>query len=431
MWDGIYRGVFRANMALEKIPAIQFKAANEPFKQRYLAEAKFMRGLYYFYAEILFHTPPLILKVLKDPSETVSNATPEQVWAQIASDLKSAAEVLPVKYEDANVGRATKGAAYALLGKAYLYQQKWDSAKIYLGKVIDSKAYELIQPQAQTKQDYIAAYQCNFTAKDLKVGTKVYKAENNKESVFEIQNSDNSEMGYPNGEWSPGNGSDGSLLSAYFCGVTGYKNVCPTAEAAQIYEAGPVSLSLAKDPRFYAGIYTTADTLSKDPASKYYNKPWTTGYAPSTGQGVGLKKYYWPVHESVVAAPYFDPNNWRLIRYSDVLLMYAEACLQLNNDADGTGLTQFNEVRKRAGMPVIAALTSAAIIHERDVELFGECLRFHDLVRWSLLPSPWVTPQNLPYLKGYFVKGHNEYLPIPQSEIDAMQGNLVQNNYWK
>ncbi len=431
LWDCIYRGVFRANMALEKIPPIEFKAANEPLKQRYLAEAKFMRGLYFFYAKILFDTPPVILKVLKNPSETVTNATSEQIWKQIASDLKSAVEVLPDKYDDANVGRATKGAANALLGKAYLYQQKWDSAKIYLKKVIDSNTYELIKAQAETKEDYIAAYQCNFTPKELKVGARVYKAENNKESVFEIQNSDNTEMGYPNGEWSPGNGSDGSLLSAWFCGVTGYKNVCPTAEAAAIFEVGPVALSLAKDPRFYANIFTTADTLSKNPASKYYNKPWITAYAPATGQGVGLKKYYWPVHESVTAAPYFDPNNWRLIRYADVLLMYAEASLQLNNDADGSGLVQMNEVRKRAGMPILTALTPDAIIRERDVELFGECLRYHDLVRWSLLPTPWVVPENLKYLSGYYKKGRNEYLPIPQSEIDAMQGDLVQNNYWK
>ncbi|OIP83577.1 MAG: hypothetical protein AUK44_04815 [Porphyromonadaceae bacterium CG2_30_38_12] len=431
LWDGIYRGVFRANMALEKIPPIQFKAANEPLKQRYLAEAKFLRGLYFFYAKILFDTPPVILKVLKDPSETVSNATSEQVWNQITTDLKSAAEVLPPSYDDANVGRATQGAANAMLGKAYLYQQKWDSAKIFLKKVIDSNVYELIKAKAETKEDYIAAYQCNFTPKDLKVGTRTYKAENNKESVFEIQNSDNTEMGYPNGEWSPGNGSDGSLLSAYFCGVTGYKNVCPTAEAAAIYEDGPATLSLTKDPRFYTGIFTTADTLSKNPNSKFYNKPWITGYAPATNQGVGLKKYYYPVHESVPAAPFFDPNNWRLIRYSDVLLMYAEACLQLNNDADGKGLAQLNEVRKRAGIPTIGTLSKEAIIHERDVELFGECLRYHDLVRWSMLPTPWVNPENMKYLQGYYKKGHNEYLPIPQSEIDAMQGNLKQNDYWK
>lgn len=433
LWDAAYRGVFRTNMALEKIPAIEFKSENgEATKNRYLAEAHFMRALYYFYLEIMFNRPPLILKVLTDPNETVGNATPEEIWAQIEEDLKFAISMLPDKYDDSNVGRATKGAANALLGKAYLYQQKWDMAKQYLGAVITSGNYGLVQAKAQNKEDYIAAFQCNFTPTDLKVGANTYRAENNIESVFEVQNSDNTETGYPNGEWSPGNGSDGSLLSAYFSCIIGYKNVTPTAEAAGAFEAAPSGFpgQLAKDPRFYASVYTTNDTLSKDPTSKFYNIKWNPAYNPPTGQGYGLKKYYWPVHESVPAAPFFDPNNWRLIRYSDVLLMYAEAIYHLGEDP----YPYINQVRARVGMPEVDAGTTTmpeALIHERDVEFFAECLRYHDLVRWSLLKDgPWVNPETLPYLQGYYQKGKNEYLPIPQSEIDAMRGNLTQNAGW-
>lgn len=433
IWDYAFRGVFRTNMALEKIPPITFTSTNgDALKDRYLAEAHFLRALYYFYLEIMFNRPPLILKVLTDPGETFGNATPEQIWAQIEEDLKFAIDKLPVQYDDANVGRATKGAANALLGKSYLYQQKWDLAKKYLGDVIASGNYGLVQAKSITKADYIAAYQSNFTPRDLKIGGNLYRAENSIESVFEIQNSDNTETGFQNGEWTPGYGSDGSLLSAFFSCVIGYKNVTPTLESVAIFEATPSGFpgQLPKDPRFYANVFTPDDTLSKDPASKFYNKKWNNAFNPPTGQGYGLKKYYWPVHESVSAAPYFDPNNWRLIRYSDVLLMYAEAIYHLGEDP----YPYINQVRARVGMPAVDEASSpmpAALIHERDVEFFGECLRYHDLVRWSLLKDgAWVNPETLPYLQGYYKKGKNEYLPIPQSEIDAMQGKLTQNQGW-
>jgi len=106
--------------------------------------------------------------------------------------------------------------------------------------------------------------------------------------------------------------------------------------------------------------------------------------------------------------------------------MYAEAEYHLNGSTPAA-IDAINQVRVRAGMPGVTDVTPEVIIHERDVELGLECLRFHDLVRWSLLPDPWVDPVGM--VSGY-VAGKNEYLPIPIKEITHSEGLLEQNPGW-
>jgi len=143
-------------------------------------------------------------------------------------------------------------------------------------------------------------------------------------------------------------------------------------------------------------------------------------------QGYQVRKYLYPLHSENENSPYVDPNNWRVIRYADVLLMYAEAEYHAHGSTP-VAIATINQVRARAGMPAVSEVTPEIIIHERDVELGLECVRFHDLVRWSLLPSPWVKPADL--VSGYVV-GKNEYLPIPLAEITKMEGLLKQNPGW-
>src|SRR5688500_2788014 len=123
-WETLFVGVFRANQALQYIPQM---GINDALKTRLVGEAKFLRGLFYFYLTLYYGRPPLMLTP-SQPTDVPANATTEQAWAQVAKDLSEAATALPVSYPAAELGRATRGAAYALLGKAYLQQKKYQEA---------------------------------------------------------------------------------------------------------------------------------------------------------------------------------------------------------------------------------------------------------------------------------------------------------------
>jgi len=186
----LFRGVYRVNTALEKIPGIE---KDNILKQRLLAEARFLRAFYYFHLRIYFNKPPLVLKIISSYSESkLPNATAAEIWAQIETDLMEAIVVLPETYDSDNTGRATRGAAMALLGKTYLYQQKWAQTEDYLGRVIDLGLYQLSMPAGTDSIDYVNAYLCNFTPKAMAESdwSTTYTAENNSESVFEIQNNE-------------------------------------------------------------------------------------------------------------------------------------------------------------------------------------------------------------------------------------------------
>jgi hypothetical protein len=152
-------------------------------------------------------------------------------------------------------------------------------------------------------------------------------------------------------------------------------------------------------------------------------------------RGFGLKKYYYPVYNEK-DAPRNDPTNRKMIRYSDVLLMYAEVT-HLLNEGVTEGLAALNQIRARVDMPSVPALTKQAIVHERDVELALEGWRWPDLVRWSF-DSEWgidmnqiLSRQTGPAGDGsFYIKGKHEYLPIPVDEINKHEGQLKQNPGW-
>jgi len=142
---------------------------------------------------------------------------------------------------------------------------------------------------------------------------------------------------------------------------------------------------------------------------------------------LGLKKYNFPQFVGK-SSPNSAPFNVRVIRYADVLLMYAEACYQVDHDADGSGLAALNRVRDRAGMPAVVALSPSAIVHERAVELSTEGHRYNDIVRWMWDPNFGMDLAKL--FNNTFNKDKNYCFPIPQSEIDFNRGALKQNPGW-
>ena len=285
---------------------------------------------------------------------------------------------------------------------------------------------------------------------DIPVGTNTYKSENNAESVWEIQYND--EVG--TNTYLPGWLTGGNRLFEFFSPLTNsYQNqvIDPSLwnefESVSGHPGG-----YTKDPRAYATCYTDGDLMDWRSESGYNKGFLGNGinakgpaydkiYAGTAfnGTAIGLKKYYYPQFVTIssshpTASPQAAPVNVRIIRYSDVLLMYAEASLQYNNDADGSGLAALNLVRARVDMPVISTLTPASILHERNVELATESLRYFDLLRWSYDLSFGIDLSKLfnnnPNFFVNFDKNKNYYFHIPQSEINANRGALKQNPGW-
>jgi hypothetical protein len=406
-WRNMYQGIYRANQVIAFVPGIQMDAT---LQKRIVAEAKFLRGLFYFNLTLYFGRPPLILEP-SQPTLQPANATTEQAWAQVAKDFTEAAADLPTNYGSADLGRATKGAAYAMLGKAYLQQKKYQQAA-------DAFAWLVTGPGA-TIYNLTANYRDNF----------IISRENNIESVFEIQyglrddeNSDNDadEGARPN---------PGASIAKFYApgGGPGFQDGAARRWVVDEFHKEKTALG-GRDPRLDATfLYDSTDV--RGPA---FTMIYGRTHADRYGNGGDSKKVWyrkllndhWRDFES-----FNSPNNYRMVRYADVLLMYAEALNGLNQTA--AAYPYVDRVRVRAGMRTLTlampGLSQAAFLtqlkHERIVELSGEAWRFADLARWGDL-SPALASRDPEFTN--FKVGKHELYPIPQSDID-LNPNLTQN----
>lgn len=411
-WEGnvnsyrdTYKAIFRCNQVLTYVPAIEF--TNSKRKAEILAEAKFLRGLYYYYAAILWENFPIVTE-LQHPVDLPKKSSLAQVWAQVEKDFREASADLPEQWTGTELGRATKGAAQAMLGKAFMQQKKWTEAKTAFDYLVigAGKGY----------YDLMENYQDNFRAEN----------ENNKESVFEIQFSDANKTAEGDG---PG-ANMGSNRSQFFAprsigwsdGQARYWIVDEFKKEKTIDDK--------IDPRLRYTLFYPA--LETDFGDKIYGKSWQWG-----ANEAWFKKYsrdYMRSNED-----YFNQINNRLIRYADVLLMYAEALNELGQTSDA--YQYVNRVRARSKM---ASLTVAypgigtdknlfreRLKTERELELCGESVRWADLKRWGDLDTQAgvdKVAQRDPDFKN-FVVGKSLRLPIPQVEI-SNNPNLEQNpNY--
>ncbi|WP_343765519.1 RagB/SusD family nutrient uptake outer membrane protein [Gangjinia marincola] len=380
IWGWMFSGINRANFILEFQDKIDFAGKNEV-----LAQARFLRAYYYFELVKFFGDVPLVVdeRVLFGDQFEVDRNPSAEVYAQIEEDLQFAADNLPVTQIQA--GRITKGAALALLGKVFLYQDKFSEAIVPLENVINSGAYSLID-------DYSTMFENDN--------------ENNAESVFEIQYTDKEGAGFDCLQCSEGN------IAVGFNGIRNYQgpefdsgfsfNV-PTQDAFDAFEAGDVRRNEA-----ILDIEQWADSTGAT---------FSTGYEHT---GYFNRKYIARKGDLGTGdANLTNPNNYRSIRYADVLLMAAEALNRSGQD-DPKALVYVNQVRTRAGLDEIsstgASLTDA-IYQERRVELVGEGHRFFDLVRTGRASTE---------IPG-FQAGKHELFPIPQIEIE-LAGNRWEQN---
>jgi starch-binding outer membrane protein, SusD/RagB family len=387
IWDWMFAGVQRANYFMEFQNKIEFDG-----KEQMIGEVRFLRAYYYF--ELVKWFGPVPLKIderFKLGDETSIPRSPKaDVYAQIEADLQYAASVLPVT--QTQIGRVTKGAAQSLLGKAYLYQEKFTEAATVLEEVIQSGTYSLAT-------NYNDMWEM--------------EGENGPESVFEVQYTDVEGAGFDCLQCSEGN------VAVGFSGVRGYEgplftpgfsfNV-PVQKAVDAFEPGDLRKGVT-----ILDIVAWADSTG----ATYTTGNEHTGY---------FNRKYLPRKRSENAQNdpnLTNPNNYRAIRYADVLLMAAEAFNRGGID-DGKAQTYLNEVRARAfgnndhNVSVTGAALTDAIWHERHVELMGEGHRFFDLVRIGKAAQE---------IDG-FVAGKHELFPVPIEEINFSNGNWQQNpNY--
>jgi len=377
-----YTGITRVNYIMENKDNIDF-----PEKQHILAEARFLRAYYYFELVKFFGDVPLIIdkRIGIEEAQQLPRAPKTEVYAQIEADLNFAIGVLnPVA---AQKGRATKGAAQALLGKAYLYQKKYSEAVTILDEVRNSGLYSLIPNYADL-----------FSVSN----------EDNSETVFDVQYTGLEGGGYGCLICLEGNAAPGFQgIRQYNGPVYGDGNSynLPTQE---LYNAfSPI------DPRRGHTILDIEAFIASQP------DPSSITYGIGAGGHTGYYNNKYIKRQGEIGLPDNDltsPVNYRVIRYADVLLMAAEAHFHLGNNQTAQQLV--NQVRVRAGVPGIPVQSLNDIYKERRFELSGEGHRFFDLVR---------TEQAAQYITG-FIPGKHELFPIPQVEIDLAGGNWQQNS---
>lgn len=376
-WEGQYQSINLANQVLDNVPGIQM---DENLKERYLAEAKFVRAYAYFRLTRAFGDVPLHLHVPLDASEYNIPRTPQaEVYAAIEKDLTEAAAVLPPSYSGADVGRATKGAALALHAKVAMYQEKWQEVLDLTNQVM-SMGYSLVP-------DYQALFRL--------------PNENSPESIFEIQSA-----------LIPGNPEASNSQYSQVQGVRGTTgggwgfNV-PTEDLAQAYEPG--------DPRRDATIIFRGETT-----------PQGDVIPPEGDNPMYNQKSYVPFALFVSGYPEGVQQNIRILRYADVLLMNAEANNELGNTQAALESLEMVRARARQGNPdILPEVTTTdqdalrqAIWHERRVELAMEFDRYFDVIRQG---------RGLEVFGPLGWEEHNVVWPIPQSEIDLSAGLLTQN----
>ncbi|MDE5882311.1 MAG: RagB/SusD family nutrient uptake outer membrane protein [Muribaculaceae bacterium] len=450
-WGARYQGITTCNLGLERIPEVTM---DENLKKRRLAEVRFLRAFFYFDLVRNFGGVPLMTRYA-DTGAGVERSTQEECYQFIEDELKLAIPDLPERSQlsASELGRVTKGAALGILGKAQLYQAKWSEAKATLKTIIDSGEYRLLE---------------NFG------DVWSVKYNNSDESLFEVQQT---------------YGGDTYALGGALTVVTGCRNGLgdgwswgqPTSDLENAFIAAgdterlrwtiikTMCTEIAGENQF-ADFVKNNSTVCGVSDAKYQdyveNFGWTAsdyykGYIIDPAQHKSariIRKYFLPLEDRPEIYNIDKiPLNHRVLRYADVLLMYAEACAETGDDSQAQwGL---NQVRNRVHLPSVTSTGTTlrdAIRSERRLELAHEQCRLYDLRRWDCANGKKMMC-NVMGPDGSFVKyntGANADMyekwnqgetsdkgirfredrdllyPIPNYEIEHSNGAIKQNPGW-
>lgn len=356
-WDHNYKGIGRANFLISNEDKINPDLPATEVQGR-LAEAKFLRALYYFHLVTVYGEVPLVLSTVTEPGGTPKSSVTD-IYAAIVADLQFATVNLVPKGAQ-EVGRATTGAAWALLGRVLLQSGDAPGAKTALAKVT---GYGLVDD-----------YRDNFTDAN----------EHNNESVFEV-NYDESKGA---GNWTQ-DGRDVNESTFRAQEYSGWYNVKPSQAILNEYEDG--------DSRFAANFYSIDASYNGTMTNTYNNGESTFVGGGDIGPDDNPSWRKYSNLDNRGTETMWSGINARVIRYADVLLMQAEAEIR-SGGTESVALGFLNQVRARASVSMPAVNVSGeqaildAIKHERWVELAGEQSRWRDLKRFDgdtyLFPIP-------------------------------------------
>jgi tetratricopeptide (TPR) repeat protein len=382
-----YVGVRRANLVLDNVPNITM---DEALKTRYLAEAKFLRAWYYFNLVRTFGDVPLVLSSTLE-SFDLARTPKAEIYAQIIKDLTEAEAVLPAasQYAAADHGRATKGAAQAYLGKAYLYMKDNAKAEEWFGKVINSGEYTLGS---------------NYYELFTRAG------ETSKEHIFQVK--------FLNDQGpQPANNQLGIVMGSRARSGWGFN--LPTQDFVDAFEPG--------DPRLWQTVYKNGDVMPDGLTANVGNS--STGY---------LNKKAYVLETERIQGSLQAGKDDIYMRLGKVYLWYAEAANEIGKTTEA--LQYLNEVRERARqgnnavLPDITETDKDAlrqlIWKEQRVEFGQEYERFFELVRQGRAGQvlrAYAAKYNTAKGQG-FRDGVNDVFPIPQSEINLSKGKITQNS---
>ncbi|MCY4778427.1 RagB/SusD family nutrient uptake outer membrane protein [Sphingobacterium sp. UT-1RO-CII-1] len=438
----LYRGINRANVFFKNIDKVPM---DETKKKQLISEVSFLRGMYYFLLAANYGDVPLRLTVATDdaePGEAVS-APEAEIWKQVIVDFKVAKENLPVDRPDSESGRVTKGAAIAYLGKALVYTKQYGEAETEL-KALLSSPYNY---------DLVADYQDNF-----KHTTKF-----NKESVWELAYDGTLSSG---GVWGDdqSNSHLGMVLPNFIGpdGTGAWFKIMPSPAIIRdfISEERPAGSDTRFDKRMNASFlwkysdYQTGATDGKWYGNQTFDDIWAAcqeklkrhpaeelefGFPTIDGkQGRFLMNKYTNAYMNAAGSnSHYDPaknnnNNLRVFRFSEVLLLHAEACAQNGNTADAA--SSLKRIRDRAGL---ASKTWSGkddlmkeIMKQNELEFFFEGHRFFDLKRWyAHAEMKKIFVDNKKQGANNFEPKHY-YLPIPQDEMNT-NTKIEQHPLWR
>ena len=384
-WKAAYKVINRTNTVLGRIDGIEI---NAELANRYKLECKFIRALMYFNLVRVYGDVPLVLKEISiSESYDILREPKENVYNQIIADLKEAQD-LPVSYSTAEDGRATQGAAKALLANVYMTLHKYAEAETILAEIINSGRYSLLENTPGSLN--IDGYKNVFSPVN----------HNSKEGIFEIQFL---KGGYGEGSNYANNfAPENSGTNVVAVGGTGGNNI-PEMDIYNAYEEG----DLRRDFSMSLGYYDNRKN-NEWVESRYVCKFMDVPYQNNDAS-----------------------NNYPVIRYADVILMYAEA---LNQNGKTAEACKYLNMTRRRGFgyqttetsPVDLQTTDKAqfalmVEQERRVELAFENHRWFDLIRTGRAVEVMRS-------KGFSLNETNLICPIPQKQIDV-NPKLTQNDY--
>lgn len=413
IWRDLYLIITRANQVISNVNKLDAGVLTAEEKNRLLGQAYFLRGLAYYNLATSFKIVPVITEPASGGADYyAATSTEEAVWNQVYTDFQAAETSLPISYDNVTGpdkgqrGRATQGAAAGMLAKAYLYKKDYAKAAAQLEKFINGslKGVYALQPE----------YRNNF--KDVN--------ENNSESLFEVQfqegtGTDFNWTGEPSTAWKQVT----AVSVTYAMEGAGFSDYLPTRWIYNEFKQEKTTDGKS-DPRLLA---TIASYEPADNSVTAYGRPW---FNPT--DRIYPRKYT----NDGLGRPFETPEsgiNYRVLRYSDILLMYAEVLNELNRTSEAYPFIQ--QVRSRAKLADLAVVKPGMnqaqmrdqIAHERALEFAIEGQRINDIIRWGWLYNP----TKLAELKAHDADFNswtpgNEYLPIPQQELDVNK-NLKPN----